>query len=162
MNAPPIEEPPPSPPAPERCPECGAELAPGAVLCVSCGFDLKEGRKLETVREPEAEDVVPHSEPELGGAAEVRDPPRELPDLALPAPARKKELEKNLDLETRVFWLEERLRELERRVSGTSLTSRDFGVRMFAVFGLWLTAFLGIAFCLGALAALVYFLTLRL
>jgi hypothetical protein len=162
MNAPPLEEPPASPPAGPRCPGCGAELAPGAVLCVGCGYDLQAGRKLETVREPEPPESnlhVPFDEPETIAARQVREPPGP-PDPSLPAPERKKELEKNLDLETRVFWLEERLRELERRVSGTHLTSRDFGVRMFAVFGLWLTAFLAIGFCLGALAALVYFLTL--
>jgi uncharacterized Zn finger protein (UPF0148 family) len=157
MNAPPTEEPTPTPE--QRCPDCRAPLTPGAVLCVACGYDLKEGRKLETVREPEAPEAGPPHAPHV--AEEVREPAAP-PDLSLPAPARKKELEKNLDLETRVFWLEERQRELERRVSGTHLTSRDFGVRMFAVFGLWLVAFLAIAFCLGALAALVYFLTIGL
>ncbi len=33
-----------------RCPECNAELKPGAVLCVECGFDLAAGRKLKTYR----------------------------------------------------------------------------------------------------------------
>jgi hypothetical protein len=153
MNAPPTEEPIPAPPGEVRCPDCGADLAPGAVLCVACGFDLKEGRKLQTVREPEGPPPALPEDPA---------PPVELPDLSLPAPERKKELEKNLDLETRVFWLEERLRELERRVNGTHLTSRDFGVRMFAVFGLWLMAFVAIAFCFGAVGALVYFLTVGL
>jgi hypothetical protein len=30
------------------CPECGNTLAENAVLCVSCGFDLRSGRKLGT------------------------------------------------------------------------------------------------------------------
>jgi predicted Zn finger-like uncharacterized protein len=35
-------------PEPERrCPECQAVLAPNAVLCVNCGFDLRTGKKLE-------------------------------------------------------------------------------------------------------------------
>ncbi len=35
-------------PEPERhCPECRAVLAPNAVLCVKCGFDLRSGKKLE-------------------------------------------------------------------------------------------------------------------
>ncbi len=33
-----------------RCPECRAELKPGAVLCVNCGFDLKAGKRLKTSR----------------------------------------------------------------------------------------------------------------
>ncbi len=31
-----------------RCPECHAELKPGAVLCVACGYDLKSGKQLQT------------------------------------------------------------------------------------------------------------------
>lgn len=30
------------------CPECGAELAPDAVLCTGCGFNTKTGKKMET------------------------------------------------------------------------------------------------------------------
>jgi uncharacterized protein (TIGR03067 family) len=40
------EEPPPSPAT--WCPECEATLAAGAVLCVSCGLDLRTGGKLRT------------------------------------------------------------------------------------------------------------------
>jgi DNA-directed RNA polymerase subunit RPC12/RpoP len=29
-----------------RCPSCGAGVSPGAVLCVSCGFNLKTGQKM--------------------------------------------------------------------------------------------------------------------
>ncbi|MBW3598812.1 MAG: zinc ribbon domain-containing protein [Planctomycetes bacterium] len=143
MSSPPGEGSPP-PPAENHCPECGAELPPGAVLCVACGFDLKEGRQLETVREPE-----------------VTEPPAErpeyrIPDLSLAATERKKELEKTLNLETRIFWLEEQVRDLQRRVSGTRLTAPEFSTRMFAVLGLWLVGFLAIAFCFGALGALLW------
>ncbi|MBT3191710.1 MAG: zinc-ribbon domain-containing protein [Verrucomicrobia bacterium] len=38
------------PPEPEKngCPECQAELADGAVLCVHCGYHLKLGKKIST------------------------------------------------------------------------------------------------------------------
>ena len=35
-------------PAETLCPECGAALADGAVLCVACGFHLKLGKKIST------------------------------------------------------------------------------------------------------------------
>jgi hypothetical protein len=146
----------PLPPLPTlHCPGCGAELPPGAVLCVACGYDLKEGRQLETVREPLVDELL------------TRVPNREEsayqpPEPSLAAPVRKKELEKNLDLETRVFWLEERLRELERRVNGTRLTAPEFTARMFAVLGLWLLGFVAVAFCVGAVALLVWGMTVGL
>jgi hypothetical protein len=31
------------------CPSCGASMLPGAVICVSCGFNLKTGQKMSTV-----------------------------------------------------------------------------------------------------------------
>ena len=31
-----------------HCPECAAPIAPNAVLCVQCGFDLRSGRKTAT------------------------------------------------------------------------------------------------------------------
>ena len=48
-----------------RCPECKAELKPGVVLCVECGFDLKTGKKLKTFRqggddEPEFDNLRKH------------------------------------------------------------------------------------------------------
>ncbi len=143
----PDDAPPEPSPAEQRCPNCGAELPSGAVLCVACGYDLKEGRRLETVREPVDAETIP--EPRT-----LEENPYLPPDLSLAAPVRKKELEKNLDLETRVFWLEERVRELERRVRGTQLTAPDFATRVFAVFAHWLMAFLAVGFCLGALYAL--------
>ena len=33
-----------------HCPECAAPLAPNAVLCVKCGFDLRSGRKIASER----------------------------------------------------------------------------------------------------------------
>jgi len=32
-----------------KCPGCGKELPAGAVLCIECGYDLRSGRKRETV-----------------------------------------------------------------------------------------------------------------
>src|SRR5438094_5268851 len=29
-----------------RCPGCGGEMAPGAVVCVSCGYDMRSGKKM--------------------------------------------------------------------------------------------------------------------
>jgi uncharacterized membrane protein len=31
-----------------RCPSCGSKVNPGAVICLNCGFNVKEGRKVET------------------------------------------------------------------------------------------------------------------
>ncbi len=152
MNSFPPDETSPASPSENRCPNCGAELPPEAVLCVACGYDLREGRRLETVREPAPDEPLPQPKP-------LDEPSYTPPDPSLAAPVRKKELEKNLDLETRVFWLEERVRELERRVTGTGLTAREFSIRTFAVFGHWLLGFLTIAFCLGALLALLWMLT---
>jgi len=38
------------------CPGCGEELAAGAVLCIECGYDLRTGRKRETVHAPAEEE----------------------------------------------------------------------------------------------------------
>ena len=35
-------------PAGNVCPECSAQLAPNAVLCIECGFHLKLGKKIST------------------------------------------------------------------------------------------------------------------
>jgi len=32
----------------DRCPSCGAKVKPEAVICLNCGFNLKEGKKMET------------------------------------------------------------------------------------------------------------------
>lgn len=34
--------------APTKCPSCGAKVNPAAVICVACGYNLKEGKKLAT------------------------------------------------------------------------------------------------------------------
>jgi len=34
--------------APALCPSCSSQVRPGAVICVQCGFNLKDGKKLET------------------------------------------------------------------------------------------------------------------
>jgi DNA-directed RNA polymerase subunit RPC12/RpoP len=34
-----------------KCPSCGAELPPNAVLCVTCGYNLKTGQTLSVVVE---------------------------------------------------------------------------------------------------------------
>src|SRR5262245_14756652 len=39
-----------APEAPRQCPSCQEPLAPEAVLCVACGFDLRTGRKLERAK----------------------------------------------------------------------------------------------------------------
>ena len=31
-----------------KCPSCGTAISQQAVVCVQCGFDLKEGRRIET------------------------------------------------------------------------------------------------------------------
>jgi hypothetical protein len=34
------------------CPGCQADLLPGAVVCLECGYHLKDGKRLRTVRKP--------------------------------------------------------------------------------------------------------------
>ena len=38
------------------CPKCNAGMAPGAVLCVKCGFHMETGERLKTQREPVEEE----------------------------------------------------------------------------------------------------------
>jgi uncharacterized Zn finger protein (UPF0148 family) len=38
------------------CPNCNGSLAEGAVFCVACGFDLRSGKKHETVTSDVAEE----------------------------------------------------------------------------------------------------------
>ena len=45
---PPEVEPEPEPDAANTCPECGADMAPGAVLCLGCGFHTGTGKKIST------------------------------------------------------------------------------------------------------------------
>ena len=35
-------------PASTACPSCGAEMESGAVLCISCGYHTKLGKKIDT------------------------------------------------------------------------------------------------------------------
>jgi hypothetical protein len=37
-------------PSGPRCPGCGADMAPNAVLCIKCGYNTKLGRRMETIR----------------------------------------------------------------------------------------------------------------
>jgi hypothetical protein len=52
----------PRPPAPPQagagCPSCGAPIAPGAVLCTACGFNLQTGQKLQPRTAP-AQRTIP-------------------------------------------------------------------------------------------------------
>ena len=32
----------------DRCPSCGSPINPGAVICVACGFNMKEGKQIKT------------------------------------------------------------------------------------------------------------------
>jgi hypothetical protein len=43
----PAAKPTPAAAAVPKCPSCSAELTPGAVLCVNCGFDLRTGKQVE-------------------------------------------------------------------------------------------------------------------
>jgi hypothetical protein len=36
------------------CPNCAAEITPGAVLCVECGFNLETGKQVRTTRDEDA------------------------------------------------------------------------------------------------------------
>ncbi len=35
-------------PSPTHCPNCNSKLKPGAVLCINCGYNLAEGKKINT------------------------------------------------------------------------------------------------------------------
>lgn len=37
-----------SAPQADRCPSCGNKIRAGAVLCINCGYNLKEGKQLKT------------------------------------------------------------------------------------------------------------------
>ena len=56
-----------------RCPSCGGSMLPGAVICVSCGFNLKTGKRMSTVMggvEPDAGAAAPRpGVPGVGGYA---------------------------------------------------------------------------------------------
>jgi hypothetical protein len=110
-----------------RCPACQAALAPGAVLCVTCGYHLAQGKRLQTSVESAGEpleagpDVADDGNP-YRSPAQVS---RTSPDYA----------QRNYDPETRIAWLEDRVRQLERRIDGTRLVSPSFFTRMWAIIG---------------------------
>jgi len=52
-----------------RCPSCDAELAPNAVLCVACGYHLKQRTHLATVAEPSVQPMPDNLNPYQSPAA---------------------------------------------------------------------------------------------
>ena len=59
-----------------RCPSCGGAMQPGAVICVSCGFNLKTGKRMSTVMGG-VEDAAPAATaaPRAGGVPGYAGPP---------------------------------------------------------------------------------------
>ena len=108
-----------------RCPSCNKELPSNAVLCVACGYHLVEGKHLAAVISPGAE----------GDPSNPYQPPMAAGSATQP-------YVRNYDPATRLEFLEERVRELERRVDGTRLLSPSFFSRMFAVLGFWILGYL--------------------
>ena len=105
------------------CPSCNAELADDAVLCVGCGFHLKEGTHLATaVGEAHARSDAP-----------ADDNPYRSPADGVGGVHRRPLSHPNYDIDTRVEHLEQRVRELERRVDATRLVAPDFFTRLLAV-----------------------------
>ena len=39
----------------DRCPSCGNHVKPGAVICINCGYNIREGKQLETAVSSENE-----------------------------------------------------------------------------------------------------------
>lgn len=128
-----------------HCPNCNEALPAGAIICVSCGYHLKEGRVLRTVVEPapatipSTQDDNPYRAPSPHGTYAVDDSKRVGPT-------------KNYDPNTRLEWLENRVRELERRIDGTWLTAPGFFTRMWAVFGYAVLAYLSLVFVFFVIA----------
>ena len=64
-----------APSAASTCPSCGGSLAPGAVFCVNCGYNLKTGKTLTAavvVERDEEDDAV---EPAAAAASAKPAPP---------------------------------------------------------------------------------------
>ena len=118
-----------------QCPSCGASLPEGAVLCVQCGFHLQEGKRLTT--ESATPEIAPAAEPPAAAAAgNPYQSPAAAPTGLFAGKTRDGgRLRHNYDVPTRVTYLEERVRELERRVDSTWLLSPNFLMRMLAVWG---------------------------
>lgn len=113
------------------CPNCRTALPAQAVICVSCGYSLRDGKLLTTVVEsPSGErptaavrdDGNPYRAPSPHDTYAVSEPRRSgLPESR----------ESNFRIES----LEHRIRELERRIDGTWLVAPGFFTRVWAVFG---------------------------
>ncbi len=126
-----------------ECPGCHTELAANAVLCVTCGYHLKEGRRLET-------EVAPEAGPEPPDPNPYRSPANDFAGSQLgPVPA------DGRSMLSRIEALESQVRVLERRINSTKLLSPDFFTRMLAVAGYVLLANLLFGFLLIALRALI-------
>jgi DNA-directed RNA polymerase subunit RPC12/RpoP len=50
-----------------RCPSCGGTMLPGAVICVTCGFNLKTGKRMSTVMGGPDPDAAAAAAPRPGG-----------------------------------------------------------------------------------------------
>ena len=120
------------------CPSCKTELPNDAVLCVGCGFHLADGVHLAAA----ASDDRPHPESPAND-----DNPYRSPTDAAGGPLRESRLRENYDNDTRVEYLEQRVRELERRVDATRLLSPGFFARMFVVCGYAVLGYICVVLC---------------
>jgi hypothetical protein len=50
----------------EACPECGVGMAPGAVVCIECGFNRQSGKRMQTVSRRVARQFYPSGLSVLG------------------------------------------------------------------------------------------------
>ena len=66
-----------------KCPNCNQPIKPDAVLCVKCGFNLQEGRKMQTEVAADAGDDDAPADTAEGGKKKKKDP------LAAPSPGDK-------------------------------------------------------------------------
>lgn len=68
-----------------RCPSCGQSLSPGAVICVNCGFNLKTGKRMNTMTGDAAPQAAPAAAPSPVGAFGIptgrRTPQKEKADV---------------------------------------------------------------------------------
>ena len=109
-----------------NCPSCNVELPEDAILCVSCGYHLLQRKHLETAVDDSqletteaSRDVNPYLSPQDDSSGTRKHGAYRT----------------NFDMNTRVEFLEERVRELERRIDLTRLVAPDFIARTFAVCG---------------------------
>ena len=109
-----------------NCPSCSVELPEDAILCVSCGYHLSQRRHLAAAvgdSQSETREVSRDVNPYLSPQDDSSGTRKQGAYLT------------NYDMKTRVEFLEERVRELERRIDSTRLVAPDFFARMFAVCG---------------------------